>query len=87
MELSPAIESSITSDCSEGNDRSIVDEAFNGKISAFDQYHSSEHGAHSHIESIDTARSSGFSVSQRAIASQNASRDSKSSGSGDSGCD
>jgi len=64
MELSPAIESSITSDCSGGNDRSIVDEAFNGKISAFDQYHSSEHGAHSHIESIDTARSSGFEANK-----------------------
>jgi hypothetical protein len=50
-----------------GGNNSIIDEAFNGKISAFGSYQSSGHGAHSHIESRDTAGSSRFWASQRAI--------------------
>jgi len=32
-----------------GGDNSIMDEAFNGKLSCSGSYHSSGHGAHSHI--------------------------------------
>jgi hypothetical protein len=46
MELPLPVESSITS---------IMDEAFNCKFSAFGSCHSWGHGAHSHIESRDTA--------------------------------
>ena len=63
---------------------SSMDGAFNGKFSASGSYHSSGHGAHSHIESIDTASGSEFSASHSRIASRNASMESKSSGSGGS---
>jgi hypothetical protein len=47
-----------------GGDNSIMDEAFNDKLSGSGSYHSSGHGAHSHIESIDAASISAFSASQ-----------------------